>query len=64
MAFAKFTKLVIKKNVTTPINIATGIEKADKLVIARAKLLLIIEPISVVTKHVLLIQKQASSLLQ
>ena len=64
MAFAKFTKLVIKKNVTTPINIATGIEKVDKLVTARAKLLLIIEPISVVTKHVLLIQKQASSLLQ
>lgn len=64
MVFAKFTKFVNKKNITTPINIATGTEKVAKLVIAKAKLLLIIDPIVVVTKQFLLIQKQPSSLLQ
>ena len=47
-----------KKNATTPINIATGIVKVAKLVIAKANALVIIAPTELATKVVVLIQSQ------
>ena len=56
IVFIKAIKLLIRKNDTVPINIATGIENVAKLVIVNANILVIIEPTIVVIKQFLSIQ--------